>query len=354
MTELGEDKNIIDVCDLRTLVEYPVASIIMATYNQVDFLAEAVQGVMKQIVDFPLELIIGDDCSTDGTYTLALDLQQKHPRTIRVITGNFNVGLLSNYARLIRASRGAFIASCDGDDMWIDPGKLQRQVDLLRHNADTGAVHTDFDHILWRRNRWHRLGSFHKQWYDKQPVPQGHVFSDLLRRNFIQISTVCFRGELVRASVDNGALQGSYSVNDWPLCLHVAALSRIEYLPESTTLYRKVSGSITNSGYAARVRMFEGQIRMIEDVCDHFAVSLAERTNALTQLYRPMWSAALFARDDVTFNRALNWLRNNDPSYANSWRARLLPWLAASPIARYVLQKIQNLRVLSREAREYR
>lgn len=64
--------------------------------------------------------------------------------------------------------------------MWIDPGKLQRQVDLLRHNADTGAVHTDFDHILWRRNRWHRLGSFHKQWYDKQPVPQGHVFSDLL------------------------------------------------------------------------------------------------------------------------------------------------------------------------------
>lgn len=67
-----------------------------------------------------------------------------------------------------------------------------------------------------------------------------------------------------------------------------------------------------------------------------------------------MWSAALFARDDVTFNRALNWLRNNDPSYANSWRARLLPWLAASPIARYVLQKIQNLRVLSREAREYR
>ncbi|MBK6375908.1 MAG: hypothetical protein IPF61_02805 [Xanthomonadales bacterium] len=40
----------------------------MATYNQVDFLAEAVQGVMKQIVDFPLELIIGDDCSTDGTY----------------------------------------------------------------------------------------------------------------------------------------------------------------------------------------------------------------------------------------------------------------------------------------------
>lgn len=94
MTELGEDKNIIDVCDLRTLVEYPVASIIMATYNQVDFLAEAVQGVMKQIVDFPLELIIGDDCSTDGTYTLALDLQQKHPRTIRVITGNFNVGLL--------------------------------------------------------------------------------------------------------------------------------------------------------------------------------------------------------------------------------------------------------------------
>lgn len=355
MTKLTEeDAANIEVSDRAALTEYPLASVIMATYNQEEYLAEAVEGVLLQSVDFPIEILIGDDCSTDGTRALALRFQQEHPGLIRVIPGTVNIGLLRNYSRLIRASRGAFIASCDGDDVWIDPGKLQRQVDWLRLHANTGAVHSDFDHTLWRRGRWHRLAGFQKHWYGRLPVPQGHVFAELLRRNFIQISTVCFRGDLVRACLADGALRDDYSVNDWPLCLHIAAQSAIAYMSESTTLYRKVRGSITNSGYAARVRVFEGQIRMIEDVCNHFAVVQADRTDALTRLYRPLLSAALFARDDRKFNDTLTWLRDNDPGYAKSWRAHLLPRLAKSPIARWFLLRIQRLRERSREVREYR
>jgi len=355
MTKLTEeDAANIEVSDRAVLTEYPLASVIMATYNQEEYLAEAVEGVLLQSVDFPIEILIGDDCSTDGTRALALRFQQEHPGLIRVIPGTVNIGLLRNYARLIRASRGAFIASCDGDDVWIDPGKLQRQVDWLRLHADTGAVHTDFDHILWRRGRWHRLREYQKHWYGRLPVPQGHVFADLLRRNFIQISTVCFRGDLARGCLDDGALQDGYSVNDWPLCLHMAAHSAIAYMPWATTLYRKVSGSITNSGYAARASVFEGQIRMIDDVCDHFSVTQADRIDALKRLYRPMLSAAFFGRDSMRFDRALTWLRDCDPAYSKSWRIRLLPLLAKSPVARCVLRRIQDRRVRNREAREYR
>jgi hypothetical protein len=298
--------------------------------------------------------LIGDDCSTDGTLELAQRLQRDHPQVVRVIPGSANVGLLKNYARLIRASAGEFVASCDGDDVWVDSKKLQHQVDLLRRQPDTGAVHTDFDHILWQHGRWQRLRDFQKHWYGREPVPQGRVFAQLLQRNFIPRSTVCFRGSLLRACVEDGALADDYSVNDWPLCLHVAAHSAIAYMPESTTLYRKVSGSMTNSGYAARVRVFVGQIRIVEDACDRFLVAPADRTDALARLYRPMLSAAFFARAWTEFDRALAWLRSNDPNSARSWRIRLLPWLAKSSTARWILRRLQDSRVRRREATLYR
>ena len=353
MTSVGDTISA-EVSDRLQLAPQPRVSVVMAVYNQEAYLAESVQGVLGQKVDFNFELLIGDDCSTDGTLALALRLQSEHPRTIRVISGHANVGLLVNYGRLIRACVGEFIASCDGDDVWTDPHKLRYQVDCLRTHADVGAVHTEFDHILWRNGRWQRLADYQKHRYGSSLVPQGNVFAELLRRNFMQISTVCFRGDLVRAAVEDGALKAGYSVNDWPLCLHVAARSAIVFVPKSTTLYRKVSGSMTNTGYAGRVRLFAGQIAMIKDVCDRFEVGCADRTDALTRLYRPLLSAALFAGDDANFSQTLAWLRDNDPAYARSWRGRLLPRLARSSIARAVLRRIQDARVRRRELREYR
>jgi len=102
------------------------------------------------------------------------------------------------------------------------------------------------------------------------------------------------------------------------------------------------------------VRLFAGQIAMIKDVCDRFEVGCADRTDALTRLYRPLLSAALFAGDDANFSQTLAWLRDNDPAYARSWRGRLLPRLARSSIARAVLRRIQDARVRRRELREYR
>ncbi len=343
-----------ETADALRLTPRPLVSVVMATYNQEQYLAAAIDGVLSQHVEFAVELLIGDDCSKDGTLALALQMQGEHPCAIRVLSGTSNVGLLANYARLIRACRGEFIASCDGDDVWTDPGKLQRQVKVLREIKNVGAIHTEFDHILWRNGRWHELREFHRHWYGDRAVPQGRVFNELLKRNFIQISTACFRGDLLRMSVDEGALNTAYSINDWPLCLHVAARSDIAYLPESTTRYRKVAGSMTNSGYAARVRFFEGQVAMIENVCRRFDVAAADQIDALTRLYRPMLSAAFFAGATETFARTLAWLRENDSAYARSWRGRLLPLLAKSRLAHGILRVIQDARVRWREVVAYR
>lgn len=335
-------------------VATPLVSVVMVTFNHERYLSEAVNGILMQVTDFPFELLIGDDCSSDGTLALALALQRKHPRIIRVLSSERNTGLSKNYARLIRASRGEFIAYCEGDDFWTRPDKLTRQVAYLQAHPDTGAVHTDFDHIVWRNGSWVRHANFLRQWNHGRPIEQGNVFRDLLRRNVIQACTLCFRAELGHRCLEEGGLKVSYVVNDWPLCLYIAAHSKIAFFDESTAVYRKVPGSITNSGYGARVIFLRSQIDIVEDVCVRFGVDDADRVRSLSGTQRALASVALLANDASEFDRTYSWLQANAPEFTRSWRGRLLPWIAKSRLGRASARFIHSLRVRLREATEYR
>ncbi|MCX7102464.1 MAG: glycosyltransferase, partial [Methylobacter sp.] len=97
---------------------------------------EAIEGVIKQIADFPIELVIAEDCSADNTREIALAYQCRYPQLIRVIYSDKNVGMMANWWRALDACRGEFIAFCEGDDYWIDPDKLRQQVAVLRRFND--------------------------------------------------------------------------------------------------------------------------------------------------------------------------------------------------------------------------
>lgn len=343
-----------ELSDCATLVKQPVVSVLMLAYNHAPYIAQAIDSVLAQRTTVPIELIIGEDASTDATHEIVTKYQREFPTAIRVISSDRNVGMHANHARLIDAARGEFIAYCEGDDYWIDPWKLQHQVDYLRAHPEAGAVHTDFDHIVMLRGRWRRLSNFQKTRFGERGVPINDIFAKLLCGNFIQTCTLCVRANLSRNFLDGGLLKDSYSVGDWPLCLYIAARHKFGYLPQSTAVYRKVPGSMMNAGSVARLRTITGYVAMIEDFCDRFEVSRINRINAMAEIYRPMLSVALFAGDAEKFAHCLAWLQQHDAAYANSWRGRLLPWLAKSPVARWVLSRIQELRARSREAREYR
>lgn len=121
----------IDVSDPAAMKLTPVVSVNMVTYNHAPYLAEAIEGVIAQKTDFPIELVIGEDCSTDNTREIALDYQRRYPHLIRVIYPDHNVGMHRNFRQVNAACRGEFIAFCEGDDYWIDPEKLREQVAVL-------------------------------------------------------------------------------------------------------------------------------------------------------------------------------------------------------------------------------
>ena len=120
----------------------PLLSVVTVTYNHEPFIAKCIEGVLMQQVSFPIELVIGEDCSTDGTRRICQEYAEKYPDLIRLIISDSNVGGLANERRVMTAARGKYVAYCEGDDYWTDPLKLKKQVDFLEsHPEYTASFH---------------------------------------------------------------------------------------------------------------------------------------------------------------------------------------------------------------------
>lgn len=123
-----------DIGDTELFSANPLASILMITYNHEKYIAEAIEGVIKQKTSFKIELVVGEDCSTDSTRQICDDYASQYPDLIKLLPSEKTLGMQRNGMRTIEACTGRYIALCDGDDFWTDPLKLQKQVDFLEAN----------------------------------------------------------------------------------------------------------------------------------------------------------------------------------------------------------------------------
>ena len=119
----------------------PKVSVLCCTYNQIDYLAQTIESFLAQKTDFEYEIIIHDDCSTDGTTELLRSYEQRYPDKIVALYEEenlyYNKGLNRYFSRILAPiARGKYIAQCEGDDYWIDENKLQMQYDYMEANPD--------------------------------------------------------------------------------------------------------------------------------------------------------------------------------------------------------------------------
>jgi hypothetical protein len=165
--------------------------------------------------------------------------------------------------------------------------------------------------------------------------------------------TLCVRTSIDREFVAD-FLKDSYPIGDWPLSIYVSATHEVGYLPLSTAVYRRVAGSMMNSGRKARARLTAAYIPMIEDICDRMRVASAERSQALLPLYRALYSLAFFAGDEVLFGRAVDWLRKNDKAFLSPWQRRIKTWLVRAPMICSMLAAKHEIWLAFDEWRRYR
>lgn len=123
-------------------------SICMVTYNHEKWIAQAIESVLMQKIDFDYELLIFNDCSTDNTAVIIDHYKNAHSEKIKVTHRAKNLGLERNFSDALNQCNGKYIAILEGDDYWSDPEKLQRQYEILENDPSI---------VLCSHNATHRL-----------------------------------------------------------------------------------------------------------------------------------------------------------------------------------------------------
>lgn len=134
---------------------FPKVSVWMLAYNHAPFIRQAVESALMQETNFDFEIVIGEDCSTDGTREVLLELAASSPSKIRLLLAERNLGAKHNARRTFEACCGEYIALLEGDDYWTSPTKLQQQVDIMDQRPDVNVCIHDVEVIGSRRRGKH-------------------------------------------------------------------------------------------------------------------------------------------------------------------------------------------------------
>ena len=227
---------------------YPVkVSVCLQTYNHEAYIARALDSILMQETNFEIEIILGEDESSDGTRDICIDYAHRYPDRIRlflrsrkdVITINGLVTGRYNFIQNLNAARGQYIALLDGDDYWTDPQKLQKQADLLDAHPEYAICFHSVDEIDDRGV------------YIRTVRPSGrkpaYSVHDLLKGNFIPALSVMFRNSPEHHPLPTWFQTISYA--DWPLHILNATHGDIGYIDEVMGVYRRHAGGITQHIY---------------------------------------------------------------------------------------------------------
>lgn len=213
-----------------------MVSICMVTYNQEKYIAQAIDSILMQKVNFDYEIVIGEDFSTDRTREIVLDYKAKYPNQIKLLLQDNNIGLVKNFIATLIACTGKYIAILEGDDYWTDSSKLQKQVDFLEENPDYGLVHTAIKIYNQNKNKMLK-GDFGNA---------ANTFNDLLIKNEIYPLTVLFRNDLVKSYLSKFYLESlTWKTLDYPIWLWIAFKSKIKYFSDCTAVYRLAENSLS-------------------------------------------------------------------------------------------------------------
>lgn len=215
----------------------PLVSVFMVTYNHEKYVAQAIESVVTQQVNFDFELVIGEDCSPDGTRAICEQYAAKYPGIVRLLVSDKNHGPQGNTIRVLWECRGKYIAFCEGDDYWTDPLKLQKQVDFLESHPDFSICFADVTVV-------DEVGDCLA---DKYPRKQGDVYTieDIILspRNIIPTPTMICRNVLPDSAPEffrKAKLSGDIIIQFFS-----ADKGKIRFFNEVNAVYRNHQGGIT-------------------------------------------------------------------------------------------------------------
>lgn len=250
---------------MRIVEENPIVSVHVISYNQVDCIREALDSILAQEVNFSYEIVIGDDCSTDGTAEIVREYHETHPDLIRLVTHEHNVGALRNDYDVTMACNGKYIAYCEGDDYWHSKDKLRMQVELIENSPSCGIVHSEHDRYF---EEYGVLVPCFFKTTGNSPPRDLNLFRGW-NGYHIQTCTVLLDTALAKSVIQdkNIYLNDDHECGtDIPMFIEVAMQSGLEYIDKSLSTYRVRKESWSNTRSIATRLVFSRSSM----VCYHY------------------------------------------------------------------------------------
>ena len=315
-------------------IEPLVVSIKCTAYNHEPYIRQCLEGFVMQKTNFRFEAIVHDDASTDGTAAIIREYAEKYPDIIKPIyeTENQYSKHDGSLDRIMDAHmHGKYIALCEGDDYWIDPLKLQKQVDFLENRLEYGLVNTDVNVLYQEESFLRKQYNISKSlWNNKFVNGEVPVVYILSGQYFIKTPTVLLRRELYidyTKSIDYlNILQRGFLMGDTPLWVYIAQHSRLGYIDEVTTVYRRNKNSVSNSKYLlSRLKFLlsSSELRMyyIQYYPEFFSDSFKIRVNKIFERRLLVYSCFDLFYDSVF---ASSMLRRRVRTVRSSYSLRFL------------------------------
>ena len=211
-------------------------SIICTNYNKGDWVREAMDSFLNQKTNFDFEIIIIDDASTDHSYEIIQDYQNKFPEKVRTFRNEVNLGITRTWKKVCQEAKGQYIARCDSDDFWTDPLKLQKQVDLLDSSTDSLWSNTEFDMVDLDGN------IIQKDAFANKALPLIDSYEEMLvMKGMTMASTWLVDTALMQDVSDQ--ISDTAADDTFELQLELFKRTKISFLSDSTTVYRMNLGS---------------------------------------------------------------------------------------------------------------
>ena len=261
--------------DQRGMQSSPKVSVIISCYNHESYIEEAILSAVRQKTDFPYEIIVGDDCSTDGSCDIVERLCADYDDSLRLIQTEHNMGGRANFLNAFAACRGTYVAYLDGDDYWLDDAKLQVQVDLL--DADP-KLSMCCHPVYWCNDKGEIIGRTRNRPRDKS----GAIgLRDVVAGNFSPSCSLMFRRALFQDFPDwMDAYPGV--PGDWVTTMNLARQGGIGYIDSLMAVYRRHDrGAWSNKGDLRRLRalskVYSNILPDLDPVCAEVARSSQAR-----------------------------------------------------------------------------
>ncbi|MDH3755711.1 MAG: glycosyltransferase [Acidimicrobiia bacterium] len=237
----------------------PKVSVSIITYNHEDYIAEAIESILGQETSFPVEILVGEDCSPDGTRQVIEELQRQHPGRITLRAYDENVGAGQNYLDGLAGARGEYIATLDGDDHWVSPHKLARQVALLEANPELSMCF----HAVIESDGTDAAIAY------PQERKSRYELRDLAEWIGINQSSILLRASARPEPIPDWFRDCPFG--DWPTYVLWAQRGPIGYIDEVLGLHRLHGGGVWSSMRADRVAALEKNVSMIGTLLEHVA-----------------------------------------------------------------------------------